>query len=74
MLCRTEERHRTSVREALTWERLDHRRASRIASYRKGSIDEPETWGEIKAWAVDRLLKLKMVFGPRISDLAREKM
>jgi hypothetical protein len=54
------------------WERLNHRRASRIAIYRPGAIDEPETLGEIKAWAVDHLLRLKEVFGPRIVDLARE--
>ena len=62
----------TQLGEPLTWERLDHRRASRIAVYRKGSIDEPETWADIKTWAVDRLLKLKKVFGPRIASLARE--
>jgi hypothetical protein len=56
----------------LKWERLNHRRASRIAIYRPGAIDEPDTSGEIKAWAVDRLLKLKKVFGPRILELARE--
>lgn len=59
--------------ERLQWERLNHRRASRIAVYRHGSIEEePQALGEIKAWAIDRLLKLKKVFGPRISDLAQE--
>jgi hypothetical protein len=58
--------------EALKWERLDHRRASRIAIYRKGAIDEAETLGDLRAWAVDRLLKVKKVFGARIADLAKQ--
>lgn len=57
--------------EPLTWERLDHRRASRIAVYRPGSIDESSMLGEIRAWAIDRLLKLKGVLGPRVAQLAR---
>jgi hypothetical protein len=58
--------------EPLRWERLDHRRASRIAVYRPGTIEEPGQLAEIKTWAVDRLLKLKKVFGARIAALARE--
>jgi hypothetical protein len=56
--------------EPLKWERLDHRRASRVAVYRPGTIDEPETLGQVKGWAVDRLLKLKKIFGPRIAQLS----
>jgi hypothetical protein len=59
--------------EPLRWERLDHRRASRIAVYRPGTIEEVEKHGEIRRWVVERLLKLKKVFGPRIAELAREK-
>jgi hypothetical protein len=39
--------------------------------YRPGTIEEGEKHGEIKKWAVERLLKLKKVFGPRIAELAR---
>jgi hypothetical protein len=54
--------------EPLEWERLDNRRASRIAAKRPGSIeDPPETLEEIKNWAIDRLLRLKKVVGPRAS-------
>jgi hypothetical protein len=52
--------------EPLEWERLDDRRASRIAVYREGTIDDPEQrLAEIRSWAVDCLLRLKRVFGPR---------
>ncbi len=57
-----------SFGEPLEWERLDHRRASRIAVYRPGSIDRAEAEGEeIRTWLVDRLLRLKRVFGSQIS-------
>ena len=52
--------------ESLTWERLDHRKGSRIAIYRDGSIhDDDTTLGEIKKWAIKRLLKFKQVCNPR---------
>lgn len=54
--------------EPLQWERLDHRRASRIAVYRAGSIDRIDVEGkEIQAWLVDHLLRLRRVLGPPIS-------
>jgi hypothetical protein len=56
--------------ESLTWERLEHRQGSRIALYRAGSIQDDEaSRDEIKAWAIDRLLKFRKVFGPRIVNL-----
>ena len=67
-------KHRSDVEfelgGALEWERLDHRRASRISAVRQGSIDDDEaTLDEIREWMVDRLLKFKQVFGPRLEDL-----
>jgi hypothetical protein len=54
----------------LEWQRLDTKRASRIAIYRMGSIeDPPEVLQEIEDWAVDRLLRFKAVLGPRLSGL-----
>jgi len=51
--------------EHLEWERLDDKRASRIAIYRDGSIeDDDATLEELRNWAVDRLLKFKEIFGP----------
>lgn len=55
--------------EQLSWERLDERRASRVAVYRDGSIDaSAEELGGIRAWAIDRLLKFRSVFGPKIRE------
>ncbi|MBI2834192.1 MAG: DUF4268 domain-containing protein [Acidobacteria bacterium] len=56
--------------EPLTWERLDERRASRIATYRPGSIDvNPEELATLRDWAIDRLLRFRTVFGPKIREL-----
>jgi hypothetical protein len=56
--------------EPLEWERLDHRRGSRIAVKRPGTIeDPPEALEEIEGWAIDRLLRFKKVIGPRVSAL-----
>ncbi len=53
--------------ESLEWERLDDRRASRIALYRPGSIeDEEDTLSEIRVWMIEHLLKLKKVFSSRL--------
>jgi len=50
----------------LTWERLDDKRASRIAAYRDGSIDAPaEMRAELRQWSIDNLLRLKKVVLPK---------
>ena len=55
--------------EALEWERLDDKRASRIAVYRDGSIENDDAkLEELRNWAVDRLLKFKEIFGPIITQ------
>ena len=66
--------HRSAIEselgESLHWlER--HASGSCIAAYRPGSIDDDEeTLAEIRAWMVERLLKFKQVFGPRLDELA----
>jgi hypothetical protein len=56
---------------ALVWERLDDRRACRIASYREGSIqDSADMLDEILKWGIERLLRFKEVFGPRLRSFA----
>lgn len=51
--------------ETLEWERLEGRRASRIANYCRGSIQAPpEELENIRQWMIDRLLRLKRVLGP----------
>lgn len=60
--------------ESLRWERLDGRRACRIAAYATGSIEDPaEQWEQHRKWSIDRLLRFKKVFGRRLPDLARLK-
>ncbi len=57
--------------EPLEWERLEGRRACRIAIYRPGSIEDPATsLEEHNRWAIDHLLQFKKVFGPRLSSAA----
>lgn len=48
--------------ESLSWERMDHRIASRVAIYRKGSIENTESLTEIQEWAIQELLKFRKVF------------
>jgi len=56
--------------EPFEWERLDEKRASRIAVYRPGSIgDDEETLKEVRAWTIDHLLKLKKVFPVHLKKL-----
>ncbi len=53
----------SQIGQELNWERLDNRRACRIAVYRDGDIDaETEVLNEIREWAIQRLLKFKEVF------------
>ena len=53
--------------EPLEWETLDDKRACRVATYRTGSIDDPaNVLNEVREWSVDRLLRFKRVFGPRL--------
>jgi Domain of unknown function (DUF4268) len=53
--------------EALSWEDLQEKRACRVACYRPGTIEDPdEELEKYRAWVVDRLLKFKRVFGPRL--------
>lgn len=62
----------SKVGESLSWERLDNRRASRIAAYRLGAItDAPEVLSELRQWATGTMIKFYNVFRPlllRIGD------
>jgi len=56
--------------DLLSWERLDDRRACRVACYREASIDDPLLdQAELLEWSVDHLLKFKAVFGPRLNEI-----
>jgi len=51
----------------LEWERMDEKRASRIAIYRNGAIEAPDSeLEEIRKWHVENLLKIREVFSSAI--------
>ena len=51
--------------ETLNWGRLDDRRASRVALYRPGTIDDDiKTLLEIREWMVSHLRKMREVCSP----------
>ena len=60
----------STLGEELVWERLENRRASRIAILRQGSIDDDdETLKGIQDWMVKKLLTFERLFGPRLAEL-----
>ncbi len=61
-----------SLEESISWERLDSGIASRLALYTDGSIDDSDADLEaIKAWHIQKLLKLKAVLGNKIKPLSK---
>jgi hypothetical protein len=59
--------------ETVEWERLDDKRASRIAIYRQGAItDNEQALKSILDWTIDRLLRLKAIVGPRAAALVAQ--
>jgi len=58
--------------QKFNWERLDERRASRIAIYRDGSVDIPETLEDVKTWAIQNLLNFKKIFSPYLSRYKKQ--
>jgi hypothetical protein len=58
--------------ESLSWERLDDRRASRVGIYRETTIaSPPEDLAEAREWSIERLIRFKRVFPPRLEKLLR---
>jgi len=54
----------------LTWERIDNKRACRIAVYRDGDIEaDTGTLADIRAWTVKELLKFKHVFPRHFGEI-----
>jgi CBS domain-containing protein len=70
-LFRQREPIESEIGEDLSWERLDQRRASRIAAYRPGAItDGAEVLAELRAWGATTIVKFYEVFKPLISRVA----
>jgi CBS domain-containing protein len=60
----------SQIGEELSWERIDVRRASRIAVYRPGSItDSAEALAKLRAWGAATIIKFYQVFKPLVSQL-----
>ena len=58
--------------ESLEWDIVDNRKACRIAAISSGSIDGDETaLTGVHDWMVQKLLKFRAVFGPRLAELVR---
>lgn len=56
--------------EPLMWTRLDDKQASRIFVECPGSVDDSEdALADLRDWAVDRMLRLRDAFAPRIKQL-----
>ena len=70
-LFRQREAIESEIGEELSWERLDQRRASRVAAYRPGSItDSAEALAELRAWGTATIIKFYKVFRPLILQVA----
>ena len=60
----------STLNETLDWQRLEGRRACRIALHRPGSIeDDADTLADIQEWMVKNLLEFKRVFDPKLAEL-----
>lgn len=58
------------LQEPLEWVQLEDRKRCRVVAARPGAItDNQETLEEIQDWMIEKLLKFKQVFGPRLKDL-----
>jgi hypothetical protein len=58
----------------LSWERLDDKRACRIAAYMDGSIlADTDEIDRIKNWAIENLLKFKKVFPKYIIKILKNE-
>lgn len=58
-----------AVGEKISWERLDGKRAFRIAIYQDASIgDDEDTLEALKAWAVPTMIKFREILSERLSD------
>lgn len=59
--------------EPLNWERLENRRACRIACYHTAGIEEPaDALEKHRQWAIQHLMRFKQVLGPRLVKLASD--
>lgn len=66
--------YESEIGAELSWERLDNKRASRIAIYREGKIDDPEAkLEEFHQWAIENLLKFRKAFPATLLKQLKQK-
>lgn len=71
-LLNQKEKIESDLGEAVSWERLDNKRASRLALYTDGAIDDSDSDLErVKNWHIEKLLKIKASLGGKIGSLAK---
>jgi hypothetical protein len=67
------DQHRPAIEHELgqlSWERLEGKRACRVALYRTGSIASDErNLTEVREWTINNLLRFKTVLGPYLKSL-----
>ncbi len=55
---------------SLEWERIDEKRASRIALYQQAAItDPPEKLAQLRSWAVDAMIRFQKVIDRQVSEV-----
>ena len=75
LLIRNQEEIENELKMTLSWERLEERRASRIALYREGSIDnDEEVLTQIRDWMVVNLLEFKKLFNKKLKKIDVSKI
>jgi hypothetical protein len=62
------------MQESLVWERLDHTQSSRICAVLPNTplAEAISREDELRRWSIDHFLKLKKVFGPKLSSALTE--
>jgi len=55
--------------EPLDWEPLETRRASRVAAYRDGSLEQTQAWPEYREWFVSTAGRLREAIQPFVETL-----
>ena len=67
------ETHRPAIEsafgEALSWERLDGKRASRIATYSDGTVEVHEAWESYVDWFFDTQARLRQALTAIVPDI-----
>jgi len=60
------------LQTTLEWDDGTNRNAQSIVLYRDCALDDPNTYAELRSWAIDWLLKFKQVFGPYLASAVAE--